>query len=698
MPSNRLLPELLTEFVAATSNVDRLIRVVAQRLATEVGDSASIHLIGADGVNFDHHVFYSPDPELAEAGQRVTDEVPFKVGQSRTGRVAATGVSLLIPEISPVEMTTQMDPKYRPLLERLNIHSFVCVPLLIDGKPVGTLSMVRNGPGRSFGEADLKLATDCAAQAALALAIARSREAERAARKSAEDAVAALRESEAGYRRIVETTAQGIVVTDAKGITSFANKRMAEMLGFTVEEMIGRPAVSFLFEEDLTGEKRAAAERRSRVGTELDARLKRKDGTALWIKSTRAPIRNDAGEQVGLVSMVTDATDLRRSEDQLRQAQKMDAVGRLAGGIAHDFNNLLTLILSYGELLAGDASIDSHVREEVGEIVQAAQRAADLTRQLLMFSRQQVVNPRLIDLNDMAVKLDSMLRRVVGEDIDLVTLPDPKLGKVIADQSSIEQVLMNLVVNARDAMPKGGRITIETANVELDEAYARGHVGTAPGPHVALMVSDTGEGMDAALIPRIFEPFFTTKAPGKGTGLGLSTVFGIVQQWGGSVWVYSEVGRGTTFKVYLPLASREVITPAAAVETPAAGGSETVLLVEDQAQVREVAKGILELRGYTLLSASTVAEALKICADRAVKIDLVLTDVVLPQQSGTELIRQLLPMRPGIKVLYMSGYTDDSIVRHGVLENEVAFLQKPFTPDSLARRVRDVLDAPEERR
>jgi signal transduction histidine kinase len=384
---------------------------------------------------------------------------------------------------------------------------------------------------------------------------------------------------------------------------------------------------------------------------------------------------------------------LLKSEEQLRQSQKLEAVGRLAGGIAHDFNNLLSVILSYAEMLIADDAFSARGRAELEEIKRAGERAADLTRQMLAFSRQQVLEPKIIDLNDILANLHKMLGRVLGEDIELKLLPARQLGLVLADPGQLEQVIMNLVVNARDAMPQGGKLTIATSNVELDQAYAGEHLGVMPGPYVLLSVSDTGVGMDKATQARIFEPFFTTKEMGKGTGLGLSTVFGIVKQSGGNLLVYSEPGLGATFKIYLPQAKGDQAAITARSAAAVTRGTETILLVEDEDQVRSVASGVLRRAGYHVLEARSPGEAILACEQHPVRIDLLLTDVVMPKMSGRLLAERIAAVRPGIRVLFMSGYTDDAILHHGVLDSGVAFLQKPLTPVALARKVREVLDA-----
>jgi nitrogen-specific signal transduction histidine kinase/ActR/RegA family two-component response regulator len=400
--------------------------------------------------------------------------------------------------------------------------------------------------------------------------------------------------------------------------------------------------------------------------------------------------------------MVRDLTErkaaeaaLEKSKQQLLQAQKMEAIGRLAGGVAHDFNNLLSVIVGYSSVALEHPGLSDAARSAVEQVLQAGERATSLTRHLLAFSRQQVLQPRVLDLNDVLASMEKMVKRLIGEDIELVFLLGTPLWRVKVDPGQIEQVLMNLVVNSRDAMPQGGQLTIETRNVDLDERYATEHVGTSPGPHVVLMVSDTGCGMDAATRSRVFEPFFTTKEQGKGTGLGLSTVHGIVQQSGGSIWLYSEPGLGTTFKIYLPAVPEGVRSPQESERDDPASlfGSETILLVEDDPPLRTLARTLLERRGYQVLAAGSAQEALRLSEGHAGPIHLLLTDVVMPQMSGRVLAEKLGPLRPEMRVLYMSGYTDDAVVRHGILHSEVAFLQKPISSAALLRKVRDTLDA-----
>ena len=386
--------------------------------------------------------------------------------------------------------------------------------------------------------------------------------------------------------------------------------------------------------------------------------------------------------------------ELQHKETELRQAQKMEAVGRLAGGIAHDFNNLLTAILGYGNLLHMKLTPGDPSRNDVEEILSAGKRATDLTRQLLAFSRRQVLMPKILNLNTVVEDVGKILKRLIGEHIELTTRIQPELGRVRADPGQVEQVIMNLAINARDAMPDGGRLTIETRDADLDVSYAIRHEDVQPGPYVMLAVSDTGAGMDAETQARIFEPFFTTKERGKGTGLGLSTVYGIVRQSGGHIWVYSEPGRGSTFKVYLPRAETRSETHKVPVFTPdPEGGSEAVLVVEDEAPVRKLLCSVLKSKGYRVSEAASGAEALEVNRSAPAPIQLLVTDLVMPGMGGRELGEHMMDAQPGLKVLYVSGYTEDAVVRQGNLTNGTSFLSKPFTPETLLRKVRALLDA-----
>ena len=416
------------------------------------------------------------------------------------------------------------------------------------------------------------------------------------------------------------------------------------------------------------------------------------DGSVRWLASAGRIMLGEHGEPVHGAGTSMDVTSRRAREEQNHQAQKMDAVGRLAGGVAHDFNNLLTAILGYCELLLETSTLSEPDRADIVEIQQAGGRAAGLTRQLLAFSRKQIIEPTLLGLNALVSEIRPALERLIGEDIELVVRLGPALPAVSADRGQAEQVVMNLAANARDAMPHGGTLTIETASVALDAHDAKAHPNVKEGSYVVLAVSDTGTGMTPEVQARLFEPFFTTKEPGKGTGMSMATVHGIVMRSGGSFAVSSEVGKGTTVKVYFP--STDIVESAAAVASAARlhFGGETILLVEDSEGLRELAQRLLARQGYTVIVASSAEEALQLF-DENVVIDLVLTDVVMPGASGPALARQLMEKRPGVKVIYMSGYTEDVITQHGVLQPGIAFLHKPFTSDTLGRKIRDVLDA-----
>jgi len=397
-----------------------------------------------------------------------------------------------------------------------------------------------------------------------------------------------------------------------------------------------------------------------------------------------------------LVYTVRDLTPQRKLEDQLLQAQKMEAVGQLAGGVAHDFNNLLTVIMSYSSLLLADLGANDAVRSDIQEISDAAERAAALTRQLLAFSRKQVLQMRAVNVNAVVTNVETMLRRLIGEDISLSTHLDSDVALINADPGQLEQVLINLAVNARDAMPGGGALTITTDNAELSNEHGERHLGAAPGKYVMLAVTDTGSGMTRDVQQHLFEPFYTTKGPGKGTGLGLATVHGIVKQCGGDVYVYSELDHGTTFKVYFPRLANVADEIEILVENNpvASRGTETLLLAEDDESIRALGARVLGSLGYNVLVARTGREALRIVAEYKGTIDLIATDVVMPEMNGSQLVEKVLEARPEIRVLFMSGYTDDEVMRRGVIDGQTAFLQKPFTPDMLARKVREVLDAP----
>jgi two-component system, cell cycle sensor histidine kinase and response regulator CckA len=814
-----LLAESSREFSEATEDYDRLLHVIARRLAEVIGDMCAIRALREDRTGLEVGAVHHPDPTVTAWVQELLTNYQHGIGEGAMGRVVVTGQPIFIPKVTRDEYANTTTAPYQTILERLNIGSVIVVPMYCRGKVVGAASLLRSGTENPYTEQDLKLVQNLADHAALAISNARSFAAERVARAAAVSANEALQRSEVAHRllfdaspiplfvfeietlevlaanaaaarlygyshdellrmklsdlriesdrhlvvptlasfgdddavgvvrhcrkdgteffaefasrplsfagrrarftvisdvtarreaeemrallaAIVESSNDAVVSNRLDGIITSWNHAAESLFGYSAAEAVGQPIALLIHSQRLSEERELFA--RVTSGARIDqfeTERRRKDGSLVSVAISLAPILDSSGKVIGVSKTARDLSAqrkaeeaLRSTEEQLRQAQKMEAVGRLAGGIAHDFNNILSVILSYSDLIVAELKPPDPLLADVGEVRKAALRAAELTRQLLVFSRQQMVAAKVLDLNEVVASVDRMVTRILGEDIELVSLRGESLGHVLADRNNVEQVIMNLVVNARDAMPIGGKLTIETGNVHLDAEYARVHPGATPGPHVMLAVSDTGVGMDRTTQARVFEPFFTTKEAGKGTGLGLSTVFGIAQQSGGSVWVYSEPGKGTTFKVYFPTVDAEV-EATSPVLAPATRGTETILLVEDQEQVRAVAHAILKRSGYRVLVARHAAEALLLCDAHVEPIHLLLTDVVMPNMSGAELAKRALTKRSSLKVLYMSGYTDDSVVRHGILESEMAFLQKPFTPETLTRKVREVLNS-----
>jgi two-component system cell cycle sensor histidine kinase/response regulator CckA len=521
-----------------------------------------------------------------------------------------------------------------------------------------------------------------------------------------------IREQREWLQVTLSSIGDAVIATDLNRRINFMNPAAEALTGWSSAQAANQPLdeVFRTIAEDADKPYEDGAEDSAAPATESKANplmtttnvtLVARDGTEKWVNYNKSPIQNQAGQTTGEVLVLRDITErrqaeetLQRTEAQLLQAQKMEAVGRLAGGVAHDFNNLLTAIIGYSQLLQSQLEPNSSMRHDIDEICKAGQRAAALTTQLLAFSRKQVLQPKILDLNNIVANTSKMLSRLIGEDIRFRTTLDPGLKQVKADPGQMEQVLMNLAVNARDAMPDGGSLSIETANVYLDDRYAEQHVDVQPGHHIMLAVSDNGCGMDSKTMAKIFEPFFTTKEQGKGTGLGLATVYGIVKQSGGHLWVYSEPDKGTTFKVYLPQAENESTPLEAALPSDVLPvGTETVLLAEDDLQVRVFASRVLQGLGYRVLEAADGNEALLVAGQTARAIDILLTDVVMPQVGGKNLSEKLKWERPEIKVLFLSGYTADSIVHHGVLDEGMAFLHKPFNSGDLARKVREVLDS-----
>jgi len=600
-----------------------------------------------------------------------------KLGSGLTEHVLRTGEPLLCtPEV------------FRQLVKRGLVESsnapaldWMGVPLKVNHRTFGALVVQSYSKNSRFSERDKEILTFVSRQLASAIEHKRNEQ--------------ALRRSEARYRSLVQTAVYGIYRSSYEGRFLDVNPALIGMLGYnSVAEVLALDPEKDVFVDPREHSRLIEEFRHSGRMDGFEVRWKRKDGSSITVRiSGRAVSSADEPADV-LEAIAEDITERRVLEDQFRQAQKMEAVGRLAGGIAHDFNNLLMVISGYTEVLLSqlDASHPLHLKAQA--IQQASDRATTLTRQLLAFSRKQLLELKVVDVNAIVQDMERLLRPLIGENVELTTRLASGVGCTRADAGQLEQVIMNLVVNAKDSMPDGGKIIIRTDNANLDESYRREHTFIKPGPYIMFSVRDTGHGMDRDTQARIFEPFFTTKEKGKGTGLGLSTVYGIVKQSGGYIFVQSEVGRGTAFTIYLPRVDEPLeahgATPASGT---AAGGSETVLLVEDEESVRELVRDTLASRGYRVLEAENGQAGLAVAEGHKEKIDLIITDVVMPGMSGHELVQQLLKVRPDIKVLYLSGYTEDVFAGAGVAETK-AFLQKPFTLQGLSRKVREVLGQP----
>jgi two-component system, cell cycle sensor histidine kinase and response regulator CckA len=625
-----------------------------------------------------------------------TRDLPRSLGKGLTEYVLRTGQPLLATP------SVYEDLVARGEVELIGAPSidWLGVPLTVQEQTIGVVVMQSYTEGVRYGERERDILAFVSTQVALAIE-----------RKRAEDA---LRRAEERYRAFIAQSTEGIWQFELErpapmdlppdelvdrffrdGYLAECNDAMAHMYGFrSTQEIIGARLDSLLLRSEPKNIEflHAFAASGFRL-TDVESHERDREGHPKIFLNNLIGIVED-GQMVRAWGTQRDITEQRHLEEQIRQAVKVEAVGRLAGGIAHDFNNILTAILGTTQLLQRELGPKAPHYADVEEIRLAAERAADLTRQLLAYSRRQVLAPRVLDVNAVVLGLGHMLRRLIGEDVELINALAPQLAPVRADPGQLEQVIVNLAINARDAMPGGGTLTIDTANFELDPAFARAHPGAVPGSYVRLRVRDTGTGMGAETRAHLFEPFFTTKPVGKGTGLGLATVYGIVKQSGGYISVDSEPDRGTVFAIFLPRTSGTP-EPAASTQSPAppARGTETILLVEDEETVRTLSHRALSTLGYSVLAASSGAEALRVAERQPGPIHLVLTDVVMPELGGRELVRQLAALRPGMKVLYISGYSDEAIAQHGVLDPGTAFLQKPFTPDRLASRVREVLDA-----
>jgi two-component system cell cycle sensor histidine kinase/response regulator CckA len=550
----------------------------------------------------------------------------------------------------------------------------MCVPLMARDRPWGAITLLSDD--RPFDHDDVAVASELARRAAGAIESARL--------------VRSLERSEERYRLLFENSPLPMWVYDAQTLGFLAvNDAAVRHYGYTRQEFLAMTIKDIRPPEDVNAVL-ASIQGSGGPGSPMPGtwRHRKKDGTIIDVEITAGRVMLE-GRHAALV-LSHDVTERRRLEERLSQAEKMEAIGRLAGGVAHDFNNLLTVISGYTEILLSRPAMTGS--EQLREIAHASEQAAALTRQLLAFSRRQVLHPVRLELNEIVAGMEPMVRRIIGDDVNVGVRLAPSLPAVEADRAQIERVILNLAANARDAMPQGGRLTIETAAVELDEDYVTSRGEGTPGPNVLLAVSDTGVGMSEEVQRHLFEPFFTTKGPGAGTGLGLATVFGVVKQSGGSIYVYSEEGRGTTFKIYLPAATGTVDAPRDGFDAGAERGSETVMLVEDDESVRNLVRMMLETKGYRVLAAAGADEAERLCSENDCPVDLLLTDVVMPEVNGRVLAERLSAVSPSMRILFMSGYSDEAVYRHGEISPNASFIEKPFTDRTLARKVREVLD------
>ncbi len=659
----------LESFSIATS----LDRVVSLGAAT-ISDMAVIILVDEDGAVEQVHFGHGDD--------EILDSLVALKADLRSGRlplpsiyadVMAENRTRIFHDIPAGELSRFVTPSGQAAM-RNPVRSVMMVPLRSRGRVFGALSFLSVLDGRLFGDGDRVVAEDLANRIVMTLENARL-----------------LRDA----RELFDADLTANFIATADGSLVACNETFAALLKFPDAESTWRTNAAEIFGGPLEWQAFAREVEVQQGIRQREMELRARDGSSVYVLASAVGLFDEEHRLMRVRGQCYDLTAHKQLEFRFSQLQKFEAIGRLAGGIAHDFNNLLTLIGGRVERLQNGLAPDHPLRRSVDEVASAGERAAGLTQQLLAFSRRQVLKPRVISLNEVVDGVYGMLKRLLGEHVAFELALSPDVAAVRADPGRLEQALMNLAINARDAMPKGGVLSVSTANVQIDEAYARQHVGADPGPYVRLAISDSGTGMDRETRERVFEPFFTTKEVGKGTGLGLSTVYGTVKQSGGHIWVYSELGMGTTFKIYLPAVDAEIdAAEVRPVQVEVPHGSETILLVEDEDGVRDLIEEVLHSRGYRVLAASRGVEALQIAELVDGPIDLLVTDVVMPHMSGREVVMHLAPGRPEMRVLYLSGYTDDLILHHGVLEPGTAFLQKPFGAAELARRVHEVLALP----
>jgi len=686
-PSNErllALSEAFHAFAEVTTDYATLLATIARKLTELIGDACVVSLASDDGTWLQPNAAWARDPSVIALLTEALADDKGRDGRGHAARVRATGKPVLIPDIDPEALAATAEPRFAGVVRKLGIRSFLSVPLESRGHPIGAVSLFRFEPGAAaYTETDLAFARMLNEHAAMAIANAKLFE--RLQRELEQRAAA--EEQAKTFVALIENSTDMIAMADFEGRVLFVNAAGRALVGIPPEFDV---RTMTLEDFHTSGGLSRAETIRDNGSWEGEGRLRhQQSGELIATQVSSFLLRDAGGTPFGFATVQHDLRETKRLEAELRQAHKMEALGRLAGGVAHDFNNLLTVILSYCAILQKGLPRESRNARDVEQIDRAAQRAAELTKQLLAFSRRQVLEPKPLELGRTVRAMESMIRRLIGEDIELHMVTPPDRDAVMVDAGQVEQVVMNLVVNARDAMRGGGVLTLETSHCTLSER--RG--GVDAGTYNALSISDTGSGIDDTTKAHLFEPFFTTKDLGKGTGLGLSTVMGIVQQSGGYLTVESEVGNGATFRVFLPAipnTGAPSALPAPRTITHA-GGKFRILVVEDEVEVRNLISDVLRDGGYEVIDAEDGEHALLTAAKIVGDIHLLLTDVIMPKMSGRQLAARFVALRPDMRVLYMSGYTDDKLGHHGVLDPDVALIQKPLTPEGLLSRVRAML-------
>lgn len=680
------LSDTMRAFAEATVDYQRLLATVAERMARLVGNGCVVAMLSEDELSLIPAAVFFEDPATLAIAQGVIDNGPVAIEKSALAkRLVQSRKAVLVPHIDVEALSNTLSPENGFVMRGVDVRSLLAVPLELRGRLVGVIALLRLGEGSAaFDAEDEAVTRNLAEHATLAISNAQlmaAQQAEISERRRAE-------ERAKRFEALIQHSGEFIAMAALDGHVLFINQAGRKLLGMDPEVDVTQLDLPTFHTQDGLNRAQVIRETGRYQGPgQLRHAL---TGELIDTQVSSFLVRDEQGQPFAFATVQHDMREVNRLEAHVRQTQRLEALGRLAGGIAHDFNNILSVILSYSTMLLGDLPAGTPAAEDVQEIHTAGERAARLTRQLLAFSRRQVLEPRIVDLNEVVLGMERMTRRLLGEDIVLKTELAAELGHVLVDVGQVEQVILNLASNARDAMPQGGVLTIATAN-----AFASVKVNSEERlPAVMLSVSDTGSGMDEATRQRAFEPFFTTKAQGKGTGLGLATVFGVVEQSGGRISVASEPGRGTTFVMHLPRCDEPLPAPRTSLRPVkvSARESATILLVEDEAQVRKLIRAILIGAGYRVLEAAGPLEALRLSEQFTEQIELLVTDVVMPTMNGRELAELLKRTRQQTRVLYLSGYTEEAIAQHGVVDSSVSLLQKPVTPDALLERVREILE------